>query len=304
MRFDLPAFRYFLRREFWKGLWKEVNEDDCLGMAAQLSFYFLLAFFPFLIFLSALIGFLDIEPDLLNKILVELYNFLPSRTYEVVREIIENLVQSQDKGVLSLGIVLALWSASLAFNAMVGLLNNAYEVKDTRSYFKTRALSILVTIVVSLFLVASGILLFFGDWLIQLLVQTASLRTVYTVVRWVLIFLLLNVGIQIVYFSLPARRLPWRFLSPGSVAASLGWIFGSLGFTYYVNHFGNYQKLYGSLGAIVVLMLWFYLGSLFLLLGGEIDSEIYRLSRQDKKREAAEAMRLIKRPRSVDGSDG
>lgn len=246
-----------------------------------MSFYFLLAFFPFLLFLSALIGFIPVTSGFLENLLYEMQLFLPTTTYNLVVEIVQGLVESQDQGVLTLGIVLSLWSASLAFNGMVSLLNSAYEVEDPRSYLKTRALSILVTLIVTIFVLISGILLFFGDWLIGQLVQSAWLRFFYTLLRWGGIFLLINIGIQFVYFALPAKRLPWKLLSPGSVIATVGWILGSVGFRYYVNHFGDYQQLYGSLGALIVLMIWFYISSLFLLLGGEIDSEIYKLRRSE-----------------------
>lgn len=281
LRLDLNAFQYLSRGRLWKNLWHEVYKDDCLGMAAQLSFYFLLAFFPFLLFLSALIGFIPIASGFLNNLLYEMQLFLPTTTYNLVVEIVQGLVDSQDQGVLTIGIVLSLWSASLAFNGMVSLLNSAYEVEDSRSYLKTRALSILVTLIVTVFVLISGILLFFGDWLIGQWVQNPWLRFFYTILRWGGIFVLINIGIQFVYFALPAKRLPWKLLSPGSVIASVGWILGSAGFRYYVNHFGDYQQLYGSLGALIVLMIWFYISSLFLLLGGEIDSEIFKLRRSE-----------------------
>ncbi|HLV00899.1 MAG TPA: YihY/virulence factor BrkB family protein [Acidobacteriota bacterium] len=282
MRLDLDAFRYWLQGKFWADLWNEINEDNCWGMAAQLSYYFLLAFFPFLLFLSALISFIPVDPDLLNKILSELSNFLPTSTYLLIEEIVTELVGSQDQGVLTLGIMMALWSASLAFNGMVSLFNNAYEVRDNRSYFHVRGLSILVTLIFSTFVLSSGILLFFGDWLIGFITTSPVVKMAYTALRWGLIFLALNIAIQIVYFALPARRLPWRTLSPGSVFATVGGIIGSLGFSYYVNHFGDYQKLYGGLGALIVLMVWFYICSLFLVIGGEMDSEIYRFRRRER----------------------
>lgn len=281
LRLDLNAFQYLSRGRLWKNLWHEVYKDDCFGMAAQLSFYFLLAFFPFLLFLSALIGFIPIASGFLNNLLYEMQLFLPTTTYNLVVEIVQGLVDSQDQGVLTIGIVLSLWSASLAFNGMVSLLNSAYEVEDSRSYLKTRALSILVTLIVTVFVLISGILLFFGDWLIGQWVQNPWLRFFYTILRWGGIFVLINIGIQFVFFALPAKRLPWKLLSPGSVIASVGWILGSAGFRYYVNHFGDYQQLYGSLGALIVLMIWFYISSLFLLLGGEIDSEIFKLRRSE-----------------------
>ena len=293
IKLDLQAFYYLSKREFWLALWKEIRGDDCWGMAARLSFYFLLAFFPFLIFLSAIIGFIPIEPGLLDKMLVEMNQFLPERTYTWVRMVTLDLISSQNRGVVSLGILLTLWWASMGFSGMVGDLNRALAIKETRSYVQIRLLAMGVTILVSLFVIASGILLFFGDWLIQLFLQhitvqpypsfQAHLRTIYSATRWILIFVFLNIGMQIVYSALPARPLPWTFLSPGSAIFSLCWILGSSGFAAFVNRVGAYeiyQKLYGSLGTLILLMIWFYLSSFFLLIGGKVNSQVYRFRKK------------------------
>lgn len=289
MKLDLRAFRYLTKGSLWADFWRNFNEDDCWGRAAQLSFYFLLAFFPLLIFFGTLVPFVPIDTNLLQTILVEMEPFLPENTSRLVRAVVLELTASlnQHTGILSLGIVLALWSASLGFSGMANVLNEAYSVRETRSYLRIRSLAIVVTVVVSVFVIVSEILLLFGGKVVSVALTHLRLGTSYSVLwqflRWFLIFVFLNVGIQIIYFSLPARRPPWKFVSPGGVTATLGWIFGSMGFTFYANHLADYQRLYGQLGALIVLMLWFYLSSLSLLLGGEIDSTIYRL-RRDRQR--------------------
>jgi membrane protein len=291
---DLQAFHYLWEKRFWFDLWKEIQRDDCWGMAARLSFYFILAFFPFLIFVSALIGFVPVDPELLSKILLEMETFLPERTYNWVRDFTIDLVNSQDSSVVSIGILLVLWWASTAFRGMIGVLNRALAITETRSYLKVNLLAIGVTILVSLFLITSGVLLFLGDWLIQLLMQQITvdpypsfkshLQTIYSASRWILLLGFLNVGIQIVYCSLPAQRLVWTLVSPGSLIASSCWILGTRSFAFFVNRFvgfETYQRLYGSLASLMLLMLWLYLSSFFLLLGGEINSEIFRLRRSE-----------------------
>ena len=293
---DLDAFRYLWDKRFWTDLWKEIDRDDCWGMAARLSFYFLLAFFPFLIFVSALIGFVPVDPGLLSKILLEMETFLPERTYIWVRDFTIDLVNSQDSGVVSIGILLALWWASAGFRGMIGVLNRALAISETRRFLKVHLLAMGVTILVSLFIITSGVLLFLGDWLIQLLMQQitvdpypsfqAHLQTIYSASRWILLFVFVNVGMQIVYSFLPAQRLVWTLISPGSVIASLCWILGSRSFAFFVNRFvafETYQRLYGSLATLILLMLWLYLSSFFLLVGGEINSEIFRLRKAEMK---------------------
>jgi membrane protein len=293
---DWTAFRYFAARSFWVGLWKELERDDCFGMAAQLSFFFLLAFFPFLIFLSSLIGLILSDPELIHRILMELEHFLPQNTYAAVSSIALNLIAFDNSEILSLGILLALWWASVGFSALGGVLNRAYATPESRPHYKVRLLALGVTIMASLFVITSGVLLFFGDWLTQLMASRITvepypsfqdhLKTIYTGSRWMLIFILLNIGIEIVYFALPARRLPWTLFSPGSVIATLGCIIGSRGFALYVNqltfYYEPYQKLHGSLATLLLLMIWFYISSFFLLLGGEINSEVYRWSLKEE----------------------
>jgi membrane protein len=288
---DFRAFRYILRGRFWADLWREINEDNCWGLAAQQSYYFLLAFFPFLIFVVALVSFVPVDPGLLDEMLIGLQNLLPDTAYVMVSQILLDLVNSGDTGVLSFGLALTLWSASRALIGMTGVLNGAYEVRETRSFVFLQFLALGVTILVSLFVIVAAVLLFFGDRLIDLLLAVrpledqdavrTTLRTTYSLTRWVVVFLFLNIGLQIVYFTLPARRLPWKLVSPGSFVATLGWIGASIGFRFYVDGFADYQRVYGSLGALIVLMFWFYISSLLLLVGGEIDSEIYRLRREE-----------------------
>lgn len=297
MEIDWAAFRYLSAGKFWVALWQEFNEDDCFGMAAQLSFYFLLAFFPFLIFLSALISFFPLDLGLLDKILVELNRFLPEDTYAAVTKIALELINVENSGILSLGIVLAWWWASVGFSAMGGVLNRAYAIQDNRSHWRVRLLAMGITILVSLFVIASGVLLFFGDWLIKILLARITiepypsfhshLRAIYSASRWILIFAFLNIGIEIIYFAAPARWLPWKLLSPGGLVATLGCVLGSRVFAIYVNqmaHYQTYQKLYGSLATLILLMLWFYISSIFLLVGGEINSEVHRFRRGEEPR--------------------
>jgi len=286
MRIDLRAFKYLLSGRFWIRLWKEINKDDCWGMAAQLSYFYLLAFFPFLIFLSALVGFVPSVANLIDHLMSGLVNFIPEKTHDLVSGTVQTLTVSRDEGVLTFGIALALWFASFAFSAMASLLNQAYQVQESRSLLKIRALSILVTVIVSGFLIMSGILLFWGDWFIALVADPGPLKVFYGLGRWLLILLLLNLGVQIVYYALPAKRFPAKLISPGGVVATTGWIIGSLIFRHYVNlFFFNLQRLYGSLGALIALMVWFYICSLFLLIGGEIDSEIHKMRLEKKRRQ-------------------
>jgi membrane protein len=290
---DFRAFRYLLKGRFWIDLWHEINYDDCWGMAAQLSYYFLLAFVPFLIFLLAVVSFIPVDTDVQSELLEALDRVLPETAYVLVSSIVISLLNNADTGVLSLGLILTLWSASRAFAGMVGVMNRAYEVRDQRSFFTIQLLAVVVTVFFSFFVILSIVLLFWGDSLFRLVVGHATIADSpllsdwaargYWMARWLVIFALVNIGMQMAYYTLPARRLPWFLFSPGSIFATMMWVGASKGFSWYVNSFADYQRVYGSLGALVVLMVWFYLSSLLLLVGGEINSEIHRLRKEAGK---------------------
>ena len=281
---DWEGFSYFLRPQFWRELWTTINEDHVWGMAAELSYSFLLAFFPFLIFLASVISLSPIDPRILALILDDFRHFMPNQTNLEIQDLLAHLKTWQGGQLALLWILLALWVASIGLNGLAAVLNRAYGVKEKRSFGRVRGLALLVTVAMSFFIVLAGALLFFGDefnrvvvgWAPGSVLAAGLLQFLYALIRWSLIFCLLNLGLQMIYYTLPATRLPWRFFSPGSVLTTTGWFLGSLIFANYIDRFADYQRLYGSLGSLVILMIWFYCASLLLLLGGEIDSEIHR----------------------------
>ena len=267
------------------------NDDHCWGMAAELAFCFLLAFFPFLIFLGGLLALLPIELVTFTALVDGLTRLMPSQAGAEVSQVLANAEGWQAasrSAVLWMGI--ALWAASLALNGLAGVLTRAYRMKERRSYIRIRALSMVVTVGMCFFILIAAVLLFFGDdfsrWAISNLPFSEQslfhklLTLGYTMVRWLLIFMLISLGLQIVYFAMPASPLPWRVISPGSFAMTIGLVGGSLGFRYFVNNFSSYNNMYGDLGGLLVLMVWFYYCSLFLLLGGQIDSTVFRINRR------------------------
>ena len=288
---DVRAFRFFGNRDFWRHLWLNFNDSHCWGMAAELAFCFLLAFFPFLIFLGGLLAVLPIELVTFTSLVDGLTRLMPSQAGAEVSQVLANAEgwkKASHSAVLWMGI--ALWAASLALNALAGVLTRAYRIKERRSYYRIRALSIMVTVGMCFFILIAAGLLFFGDdlsrWAISSLPFSEQsglhkLMTLgYSLVRWLLIFVLISLGLQTVYFAMPASPLPWRVISPGSFAMTIGLVGGSLGFRYLVNSFSNANNMYGDLGGLLVLMIWFYYCSLCLLLGGQIDSTVFRINKR------------------------
>ncbi len=288
---DVRAFRFFGNLNFWRQLWLNFNDSHSWGMAAELAFCFLLAFFPFLIFLGGLLTVLPIELVTFTRLVDGLAQFMPSQAGAEVSQVLANAEgwkAASRSAVLWMG--MALWAASLALNGLAGVLTRAYRIKERRSYYRIRALSIVVTVGTCFFILIAAVLLFFGDdlsrWAISSLPfsEQSGLHKLMTLghalVRWLLIFVLISLGLQTVYFAMPAGPLPWRVISPGSSAMTIGLVGGSLGFRHLVNSFSSSNNMYGDLGGLLVLMVWFYYCSLCLLLGGQIDSTVFRINKR------------------------
>jgi membrane protein len=264
---------------------RELQEDDCLGRAAQLAYYFLFALFPFFLFLTSLLGFLPI-PNLLDRLLELLGQMLPGEALQLVQENVRDLVTNQRGGLLSFGILAALWTSSSALTAIVDSLNRAYGVDEGRPFWKVRGLAILLTVGLSAFLIVSLILLTFGPqlgaWLADLFGLGRLFELTWNVLRWPVIVGLMILAMGLLYYLAPDVEHQWQWITPGSVCAVIGWVLASLGFAFYVNHFGSYNATYGSIGAVIVLLTWMYVTGLFILIGGEINAEIEHAAQDGK----------------------
>ncbi len=264
-------------KELGRRVAREISNDNVTGRAAQLAYYFLFSLFPFLLFFAALLAYVPI-PDLLDQIMALLATVVPGEAHTLLRDTVHELVTDQKGGLLSFGIVVALWTASAAVAAIADSLNRAYGVKEGRPYWKVRGIAILLTVALAAMLVASMVLIMFGPQLGHLIAAKVGLGTAFDItwnaLRWPVILFLLVLATAIVYYFAPDVEQDWKWITPGSVLAVLTWILASLAFSYYVNHFGNYNATYGSIGAVIVLLTWMYLTGFFLLVGGEINAEI------------------------------
>jgi membrane protein len=255
----------------------EIRDDDCLGRAAQLAYYFLFALFPFFLFLTTLLGYLPI-PDLLDRLLETLGQMLPGEALRLVQDNVRQLVMDQRGGLLSFGILAALWTSSSALTAITDSLNRAYDVEEGRPFWKVRLIAMGLTVGLSVFIVVALVLLTFGPqlgrWVADLVGLGRVFEVTWNVVRWPVIVGLLVVAIALLYYVAPDVEQEWTWITPGSACAVLGWLLASLGFAFYVNRFGSYNATYGSIGAVIVLLTWMYVTGLFVLIGGEINAEI------------------------------
>jgi membrane protein len=250
--------------------------------AAALAYHFLFALFPFLLFLVALLGFLQI-PEFFDWILDQARLALPADAYTLIEETIRNVEASQSGGLLSIGIAIALWSASTGVRALMNALNSAYDVPETRATWKRYLYSLLLTVGFAALLIAAGVLLVFGpqavEWLAGFFGMGDLFVTVWSWLRWPVIVLLLMMTAALVYYYVPNIDQQFRLITPGAVLAVLVWIVASLGFSFYVSNFANYDATYGSIGGIIVMMLYFFISSNVLLAGAELNAEIYHLKK-------------------------
>jgi len=272
--------------ELARRVWAEINDTDVFGLAAQLAFYFLFALFPLFIFIASLVAYLPIQ-DLIPRVIEIAEPVLPNQgALDLVRGTVDEIVKKSSGGLLSFGLLASLWASSAGIAAIAGALNCAYEVGESRPYWKVRLMAILLTIGLSLLIIVAMALLMFGDHIGAWIAARAGLGVVFSILwtigRWAVILLFLLLAIGLVYYFAPDVEQDWRWITPGSVFAVAVWIIASIAFRIYIANFADYSATYGSLGAMIVLMLWFYITGFVIIVGGEINAEIERASRMGK----------------------
>lgn len=290
------AKRWILSGLAWKRLaqrvWKEIKRDDLFGKAAQLAYYFLLALFPLLIFLTSAIGLVvGSGTGMRHALFRYLSQVMPSSAFQLIDSTVWEISTASGAGKLSFGFLAALWAASNGMGAITQALNAAYNVDETRSWWKQRAIAVGLTVALSVLIISALVLVLGGGKIADYLAGSYRLSAVFTItwkiVQWpmVLAFMLLAFAL-IYYFAPDLRDQDWKWLTPGSAIGVGLWLFVSFGFKGYLHFFDSYSKTYGSLGAVIVLMLWLYLTGLSVLIGGEINSEIENAAASQEKSDA------------------
>jgi membrane protein len=274
----------FKWKVFFKELYDKFFETDVLSASAQVAFYFSFAFFPLLLFLVTLFGIvLESTDELRHELYTYLAQLMPPSAYELVRTTMDEIIESSSGGKLTLGILVTLWSASAGVDSLRIALNRVYELKETRSWWNTKFHSLVLTLLFIL-LLAVGLAAVTAGWsLVKVGLSGMGLEVqspwVVTAVQWGAIVIVMIFSTAVVYSWLPCfKEFHWVWISPGSITAIVVWIiFGSL-FRLYLQYFNSYNKAYGSLGAVIILMLWMYITGLAILLGGAINSVLTEMS--------------------------
>lgn len=259
----------------------QISRDNVSILATALAYRFFLALFPFFIFLTALGGLIARMVGVQNpadQILGMLGN-LPSGLVDVVRNQLEAVLETQQPGLLSVGILGAIWASSAGMNAVIKSMNLAYDVEETRPWWKKTLLGIGMTLLAGSFLVLAFVLLVAGQFIGNLVASALGLGGVWQavagIVNWTLALLLLMVGTGFMYWAAPNIDLPWRLVWPGTVLFAVGWLLATLLFAFYAMNFGSYNATYGALGGVVVMLVWFYLTAFILLVGAEVNAVIH-----------------------------
>jgi membrane protein len=271
--------------ELTKRTAREVVADDCLGLAAELAYYFLLALFPALLCVVALVSFMPVG-GVLESITAVLARMLPREALTLIQDQIVKISDSNDGGLLTLGLLGALWSTSAGVSAIIGTLNKAYDIEEGRSWWKVKLVSVGLTAALAVFMVAATGLLVVGPTVLEEFTFAHLDRAfllAWEILQWPVAFGLVALGIAIIYYYAPDAEQDWLWITPGSIFATFLWLVASAAFKFYVGNFGSYNATYGAIGGVIVLMLWLYVSGLAVLVGAELNAEIEHASPYGKE---------------------
>ena len=268
----------------WKELGKrviaEIQSDDVFGRAAQLAYYFLLALFPLLLFLTSVIGLLLGPGTGLRHALFDyLGRVMPGSAFNLVDSTMSEVSASSGGGKITFGLLAALWAASNGMGAITEALNAAYNVKESRPWWKQRLTAISLTFVLSILIISALALVLYGGRLANQIAVTYGFDNLFTItwklLQWPIVLGFMLLAFALIYYLAPdLNKQKWLWITPGSVIGVGLWLLVSFGFKLYLHFFDSYSKTYGALGAVIILMLWFYLTGAAILIGGEVNSEI------------------------------
>ncbi len=263
----------------------EFQRDDALGLAAQLAFYLILALFPFILVLVSMMGTFGTE-KFASTILDYSREVTPQQVYEIIETYVSPYISGDRPapGLFSIGLVIALWSASGAFAALIAALNKAYDVEETRPLWKVRGIALLMTLGLSVMILISVLLLVLGPNIGSVIAGFFGLSSVFelvwNIVRWPVALFFMVFAVALLYYFAPDANQPFRWITPGGLIGVLLWVLASLGFRLYLSYFNSYDETYGTIGAFIVLLLYLYISSLTILFGAELNATLVRMKEE------------------------
>ncbi|MGH7848273.1 MAG: YihY/virulence factor BrkB family protein [Candidatus Binatia bacterium] len=267
--------------ELARRIWQEIYTHNFLGRAAELAYFFLLALFPMLIFLMSLISFM---PGVQQTLLFWLANLMPPDTRNIVDGWVKSVFNNRSGGLLSFGLIFSLWAASNGARALMAALNDAYEVREWRPFWKSQVVAFGLTITLCSLVIGGALFITFGEqvaaWIANWLGLGDKFGIIWLGVRYTMGLVMLTFGIGLIYYVAPNVKQRWKWITPGTIFAVPTFVIASYLFSLYLRFAPDYHATYGSLGAVIILMLWLYLLGLILCVGGEINAEIHSAAGQ------------------------
>jgi membrane protein len=271
-------------KEFSEILIRKLKKDPIQDWSAQLAFFFMLSIFPFLIFILALLPYIPLQ---LEQVYIFIEEYVPVEIANILTTNILDIISEPKGGLLSFGVLATIWSSSNGMNALIRALNKSYNIDETRSFIRVRLLSIIMTLgmvivfVVTLLLPVFGRLILEGiDSLFNLPMDSFELLNR---LRWVIGISIMTIVLMVIYYLAPNKRIPFANVLYGAIFATLMWQLISFAFSIYIANFGNFSATYGSLGGIIILMLWFFLSGLILVVGGQINATLQNMKEEKIK---------------------
>ncbi|HEX8557521.1 MAG TPA: YihY/virulence factor BrkB family protein [Pyrinomonadaceae bacterium] len=279
-------------RELGARVWGDVYEGDLLTRSAALSYYFLLALFPLLLFLTSVLGyFAEAGTELRSNLLNYLASIAPSTASQLVRETVKEITEGAGGGKLSFGLLAALWFASFGMGAVADTLNGAYGVRESRPWWKVRLISLGLTAALAALIISALALVLYGGEIGEGMAKRGDLGgafvAVWSVIQWPIVLGFVLFAFALIYYCAPdLRHQKWYWITPGSLAGVLLWLLVSFVFRLYLRYFDSYSVTYGSLGAVIILLLWFYLTGAAILVGGKVNAVIEHAAAREGAPEA------------------
>jgi len=268
-------------KQFFTRLYERSFDADIFSRAAQVAFYFSFALFPLLYFLVSIFGLLLESSDgLRNELFSSLRQVMPFAVFDLVKKTVEEIVANSTGGKATLGLAVTLWSASAGVDAIRTSLNAIYNLKDSRFWLRTKIQSLVLTLVVSILTTVVLAIVFYGWQLVQYALAGVGLQVtsplILVTIQWISILLIMLFTCEVIFNLLPDfKEKKWIWITPGSIVAIVLWILLTTGFRTYLGYFNTYNKAYGSLGAVMIMMLWLYLSASTLMIGGAINAVLH-----------------------------
>ena len=267
--------------ELMKRTARETMSDDAQGLASQLAYYFFLALFPALLCFLAIASFFPLQ-NFTDDVLRVLGPFAPQEILTIVKQQMENIAEGRHGGLLTIGLLGAVWSSSSAMVAVTNAMNRAYDIEEGRPWWKVRVTAMALTVSLSVFIALAFALIVAGPEVADAVARTFGIGNLvvwgWKILQWPVAFVLVMVGIGLIYYFAPDAEQSWVWITPGSFVAATLWLLGSLAFRLYTANVSNYVATYGAIGGVIVLLLWFWMSGLVIVIGAEINAEIEHAS--------------------------